>query len=278
MEPTQQAPTEHAGSTRSRPEALLSALGRTPTLLAREVAANYRLLLRTVYFLARGRREKGAVARQMFEIGNRSAFFMTVTMGVIGVILVFQSGLQAKKIVPDLSLLGATYTKFLVRDFAASIGAMPLATRVGAGIAAEIGSMVVTEQVDALRMSSADPVDYLVVPRFVASVVMSVVVLVWGCGVAFVTGMWAANAVFDINPHTFADLSLVSYGDVIVGLVKCGCYGAAIAIVSSHRGLVTHGGSAGVGWATTTAVVHSCFAIIVLNFFISALSVYVLPP
>src|SRR5580692_2432903 len=102
-----------------------------------------------------------ALDRQMYEIGNRSAFFVTITMGFIGMILVYQAGLQTKRIVPDFTMLGATYLELLVRDLAASIGALMLATRVGAGIAAELGSMVVTEQVDALRMCAAEPVEFL---------------------------------------------------------------------------------------------------------------------
>jgi phospholipid/cholesterol/gamma-HCH transport system permease protein len=155
---------------------------------------------------------------------------------------------------------------------------MPLATRIGAGMAAEIGSMVVTEQVDALKMCAADPIDYLVVPRFVASVIMSTVVLVLAGAIAFFAGMVTANQVFDVSFDTFMNFSMLTWGDVTLGLVKCVTYGGAIAIVSCHRGLSTFGGSAGVGWATTTAVVYSCFAIIVLNFFLSAIGYFVLPP
>jgi len=255
----------------------LASLGKGPVSAARELGALWGVLQRTIYYLFRGRREKGAIVRQMYNIGNQSLFFMTVTMGVIGIIMVFQSGVQTKKVIPDLTLLGATYAKFLIRDLAASIGAMPLATRVGAGIAAEIGSMVVTEQVDALRMCAADPIDYLVVPRFVASVVMSTAVLIWCCAVAFFAGMFTANVMFDVNFHTFMNFQLVNYGDVILGLTKCVAYGASIAIISSHRGLVTFGGSEGVGWATTSAVVYSCFGIIVLNFFISTIGYFILP-
>jgi phospholipid/cholesterol/gamma-HCH transport system permease protein len=155
---------------------------------------------------------------------------------------------------------------------------MPLATRVGAGIAAEIGSMVVTDQVDALRMSAADPVDYLVVPRFIACVVMGSAVLIWSTAVAYFAGMVTAYAVFDVNFHTFANLTLVHGGDVALGLMKCVTYGGAIAIISSHRGLVTFGGSEGVGWATTTAVVSSSFGIIVLNFLLSVVGYFLIPP
>ena len=142
---------------------------------------------------------------------------------------------------------------------------------------AEIGSMVVTEQVDALRMCSADPVEYLVVPRFLASMVMTFCLLVWACVVAYLSGMVTAYVVFDVNFLTFANFMLVDAGDVIVGLTKCLAYGAAIPIVSAQRGLATFGGSEGVGWATTSAVVSSSLAVIVLQFFISAVGYLVFP-
>jgi phospholipid/cholesterol/gamma-HCH transport system permease protein len=231
----------------------------------------YQVFAQTLYFSVRRRREKGAVVRQMYAIGNESLFFVSITMGFIGMILVYQSGLQAKRIIPDFSMLGATYLELLVRDLAASICALMLATRVGAGIAAEIGSMVVTEQVDALRMCAADPIDYLVRPRFVASLVMTTILtIVAGC-VAFGTGMWTASTFFSINPRTFADASLVDPGDVVVGLAKCVAYGAAIPIISAHAGLAARGGSEGVGSATTRAVVSCSLAVIILNFCISTL-------
>jgi phospholipid/cholesterol/gamma-HCH transport system permease protein len=157
-----------------------------------------------------------------------------------------------------------------VRDLAASIGAMMLATRVGAGIAAEIGSMVVTEQVDALRMSAADPIDYLVKPRFIASVLMTIVLIIWSATVAFFSGAVTAYVVFDLTWETFLNVSMVGPDDLTIGLVKCLAYGAAIPVVSAHSGLSTFGGSEGVGWATTRAVVNSSLAVIILNLLISA--------
>jgi phospholipid/cholesterol/gamma-HCH transport system permease protein len=226
---------------------------------------------KTFHFTLRGERRPGAVAGQMYEIGFRSAAFLCIAMGFIGMIFVYQAGLQIKRLIPDLSQIGATYLELLVRDLAASICALLLATRVGAGIAAEIGSMVVTEQVDALRMCAADPIDYLVRPRFLASLVMTTVLTVLAGGVAFATGMWTANIFFSMNPRTFADPSLVDAGDVIVGITKCIAYGAAIPIISAHSGLVTQGGSEGVGKATTRAVVSSSLAVIMLNFVISVI-------
>ncbi|HVY46615.1 MAG TPA: ABC transporter permease [Minicystis sp.] len=229
----------------------------------------YSVLVRTLYYCVNGRREPGAVVAQMYEIGNKSLFFLSVVMGFIGMILVLQAGIQAKRVVPDLTLLGATYLQLLVRDLAASIGALMLATRVGAGIAAEIGSMVVTEQVDALRMCAADPIDYLIKPRFIASVVMTTALIIWAGGIAFVSGMLTGYAIFDINPATFFNVELTHAGDLVVGLTKCVAYGAAIPVISGHSGLSTFGGSEGVGWATTRAVVNSSLGVIILNLVIS---------
>lgn len=238
----------------------------------------YGVLQRTVYWTFRGRREPGAVAQQLFDVGNRSLFFVTVTLGFIGMILVFQSGLQAQRVLPDLSLMGATFIEALIRDLASTLTAMMLATRVGAGIAAEIGSMVVTEQVDALRMCGVDPVDYLIVPRFIASLVMTTVLILWAGAVAIATGCATAYFSFGLQPHTFLNASLIDVGDVVVGLSKCVAYGAAIPVVSGWCGLSTHGGSEGVGWATTRAVVSSSLAVITLDFILSAAGFLVFPP
>ncbi len=237
----------------------------------------YSVFVRALFYTFRGRRDKGATVKQMYEMGNKSLSFLSITMGFIGMILVYQAGLQSKRVVPDFTMLGATYLELLVRDFAASIGALMLATRVGAGIAAEIGSMVVTEQVDALRMCAADPIDFLIVPRFLASMVMTLCLIVWSGTVAFVAGALTAYAAYDVPLQTFFNMALVDVGDVSIGLAKCIAYGAAIPIVSGYCGLSTFGGSEGVGWATTRAVVNTSLAIIILNFFISGAGFLIFP-
>lgn len=251
-------------------ERQVAGLGATALGLAEGARDIFRVLRKTLHYTLRGSSQPGAVTRHLHEIGVRSTLFLCIAMGFIGMIVVFQAGLQTKRVVPDLSLLGATYLELLIRDLAASMCALLLATRVGAGIAAEIGSMVVTDQVDALRMCATDPVDYLIRPRFVASIVMTLVLVVIAACVAYVTGMWTARTFFGINPRTFTNFSLVDGGDVVVGLLKCLAYGAAIPVVSGQSGLSATGGSEGVGWATTRAVVNSSLAVIVLNFFISS--------
>jgi phospholipid/cholesterol/gamma-HCH transport system permease protein len=237
----------------------------------------YSVFVRTLYFAATGRRrrEPGAVVGQMFEMGNRSLAFISITMGALGMIITYQIGIQQARIVPDYTMLGAMYLELVVRDLAASLGALMLATRVGAGIAAEIGSMVVTEQVDALRMCAADPIEYLIVPRFLASLVMTGVLIVWAAFVMYWTGAATAYIAFGVMPGTFFNLTYVHGGEVITGLTKAVAYGAAIPVVSAYCGLSAFGGSEGVGWATTRAVVNSSLATIILNFFISAASYFI---
>ncbi len=266
-------PLEHA----YEPLGFVGSLGAAGIDLIVGARELYSVFVRTLHYVVRGRREKGAVIRQMYEIGNRSFLFLSITMGFIGMILVYQAGLQAKRIVPDFTLLGATFLELLVRDFAASLGALMLATRVGAGIAAEIGSMVVTEQIDALRMCAADPIDFLIKPRFLASIVMTLVLVVCAGAISFVAGGLTANIAFDVPLRTFFNHELVDFGDMAIGLTKCLAYGAAIPIVSGYCGLSTFGGSEGVGWATTRAVVNTSLAIIILNFFISGAGFLVFP-
>ena len=263
-------------STQQNPELLkqarspiAGALGRLCLELLQTARDLYRVFVLTLYFSVRGEANRPAYFRQMYEIGNRSLGFLSIVMGFIGMILVYQGGLQTQRVVPDLSLLGATFLQLLVRDLAASICALMLATRVGAGIAAEIGSMVVTEQVDALRMCATDPIDYLIRPRFLACLSIFGALVVIAAGVAYVSGMWTAYVFFGINPRTFANVSMVSIGDLTIGLCKCIAYGAAIPVISGYCGLTAFGGSEGVGAATTRAVVNSSLAVIMLNFVIS---------
>jgi phospholipid/cholesterol/gamma-HCH transport system permease protein len=270
------AEPEHS-SHGSRLERAAFALGRPLVELARTTRALYVLFAQTLYYVVRGRREPGALLAQMYAIGNRSLLLLTIVMGFIGMILVLQAGLQTQRVVPDLSMLGPTYLQLLVRDLAASLGALMLATRVGAGIAAELGSMVVTEQIDALRMCGADPVDYLVKPRFLASLVMTTVLTICSGAVASGTGLVTAWLVFAVPPRTFFGLQLIHPSDLLVGLSKCVAYGAAIPIVSAWSGLNTFGGSQGVGTATTRAVVASSLVVIMLNLAISSAALAVFP-
>ncbi len=272
MEATRRA--ERSLEQERAPVAFVRRLGRG----AIEWATAAALLLAVGYRAIRGsfvgRRPRGEVLRQAYQVGNKSLLFVTVTIGFLGMVLVFQVCLQIEKITGDMSQVGPEFIKGMVHAFVPSLTAMMLATRVGAGIAAEIGSMMVTEQVDALRMCGVDPIDYLIVPRFLASLGMTVVLSIYATGVAIVAGALMAYSAYHVNPTMFFVFDKVTFGDLAIGLTKCFVFGAAIPIVSGYCGLTTRGGSEGVGRATTRAVINSSIAVILLDFVISALGYF----
>lgn len=225
----------------------------------------------TLRHILTSRREKGATLAQMYAIGNQSLLFITVTVGFLGMILVYQVATQVEKILPDFSMIGAAFLQIMIKEFAPTITGLMIATRVGSGIAAEIGSMVVTEQVDALRMCNADPVNYLVVPRFLASGVMMVCLTIYATLIGEITGMMTGYFGFGIHPLTFLSVQMVKSGDIVSGVAKAFAYGTAIPLIAGQAGLEATGGSEGVGWATTRAVVNASFAVVLLDFVISGL-------
>ena len=235
-----------------------------------------RILGATLRGSVRGQRPPGEVVGQMYIIGNKSLLFIAVTMGFVGMVMVYQSCMQLDRITGDLSQLGPEFLKLLIQDFGPSITALMLATRVGAGIAAEVGSMVVTEQIDALRMSGVTPVNYLIVPRFLAALVMTSVLTIFGIMVAYGAGGLTAWASFDVNPRVFFDITRVRAFDVGIGATKALLCGTAIPVISGFCGLRARGSSAGVGAATTAAVIGSSLAVIVIAFIISGVGLFLL--
>jgi phospholipid/cholesterol/gamma-HCH transport system permease protein len=213
---------------------------------------------------------RGELRRQLYSIGNRSLVFILVTLGFLGMVMTYEACLQLSRVTGDFSLLGSQLLRLIVSDFGPTLTGLMLATRVGAGIAAEIGSMKVTEQIDALRMSGVLPIDYLIVPRFLASLVMTLVLSVFGALVMFTAGGLTANYSFGVNPSLFFDGSMVRGRHVVLFLVKAIAFGAAIPVVAGFCGLRARGSSEGVGWATTAAVIGGSFSVIVLDFVISA--------
>jgi phospholipid/cholesterol/gamma-HCH transport system permease protein len=220
-------------------------------------------------------RPHGEIARQLYWIGNRSIVFIAVTLGFIGMVMTYEACLQLSRVTGDFSQIGSQLLRLIVSDFAPTLASLMLATRVGAGIAAEIGSMKVTEQIDALRMSGVLPIDYLIVPRFLASLIMTVMLTVLGGAVMYAAGGLTAKYSFGVNPGVFFDASQVRGRHVAMLLIKAVSYGAAIPVVSGFCGLRARGSSEGVGWATTAAVIGSSFAVIVLDFAISATALLV---
>lgn len=255
----------------------IAQLGAAALAARRAAAELWLVLVSTLAGILRGRRggrPRGEIVRQMFAIGNRSLIFIVVTLGFIGMVMTYEACLQLSHVTGDFSQLGMQFIRLVVSDFGPTLTAMMLATRVGAGIAAEIGSMKVTEQVDALRMSGVLPIDYLITPRFIASVVMTLVLSVIGGTVMYLAGGLTAKYSFGVNPNLFFDLELLRLRHVGLFVVKAVAYGAAIPVVAGFCGLRARGSSEGVGWATTAAVIGASFAVIVLDFVLSAAALY----
>ena len=219
-------------------------------------------------------RPKGEIWRQLYFIGNKSLIFIVVTLGFIGMVMTYEACLQLSRVTGDYSQVGMNFARLIVSDFGPTLTALMLATRVGAGIAAEIGSMKVTEQVDALRMSGVLPIDYLIVPRFIACIVMTLMLTALGGLVMYAAGGLTAQYSFAVNPNLYFDLQMLRFRHLILMVVKAVAYGAAIPVVAGFCGLRARGSSEGVGWATTAAVIGSSFAVIMLDFIISAAALF----
>lgn len=209
------------------------------------------------------------IIREIYETTNRSFLFVALTLGFFGMILVYQGCMQALRIYPDLSGAGELVIKALVRVFGPLITGLMVAFRVGAGIAAEAGTMVVTDQADALVVTGSSPARWLVAPRFAACVAGVPMLTVFGILAGTLAGGVFAAIRFEILPRTFFDISMVEWEDVVICGIKSVLNGAAIPIVAGAAGLSTKNSSEGVGVATTNAVVNSAVAVVVIEFLVS---------
>lgn len=255
---------------------LVTNLGAKVLGASRAAVDLWMVYISTIAGILRGRRgrPRGEITRQMYSIGNKSLLFIVVTLGFIGMVMAYEACSQLSRITGDYSQVGPQFIRLVVSDFGPTLTALMLATRVGAGIAAEIGSMKVTEQIDALRMSGVLPIDYLIVPRFIASVVMTLLLSVIGGLVMYAAGGLTAKSSFGVNPNLFFDTSLVHLRHVALMVIKAVLYGAAIPVVAGFCGLRARGSSEGVGWATTAAVIGGSFAVIVIDFIVSAAALF----
>lgn len=216
------------------------------------------------------RTDRRAALREVFELANRSAFFVAVVMGCVGIIMTVQGAEQSLRMIGDLALIGPTFLQILVRELGPCIVALMVAARYGAGAAAEIGTMQITEQIDALRMAGAEPVRVLVMPRFVGGIVGMPVLVVTTGALSFFAGGIAASTAFGVSTATFWSSSMIELSDIVVGLVKSIAFGGAVPLVACAAGFAARGGAPGVGRATTSAVIGGSLAVLFLDLVIGA--------
>jgi phospholipid/cholesterol/gamma-HCH transport system permease protein len=230
------------------------------------------LLWRTMRLLPSAWRERRKVGEQLFEIGNASLLMACILSLFIGGVLALQTG-------PNLverglqSLIGSIVGLSLCRELGPVMMAVLIAGRVGSAMAAELGSMQVYQEVDALRTMNIDPIRYLVLPRLLAISIALPMLVVF----AVLVG-WVGGALVSVYNQQIA-ISFLGYFDslresvdgmdVCNGLFKSLCFAVVIGAVSCHQGLVTIGGPRGIGRSVTKAVVNSIVLILILDYFLT---------
>lgn len=207
-------------------------------------------------------------AQQAKQLGVDSLPIGMLIAGFTGIVLALLASYSFTGAVPRY-LVGTLVQKTIMMELAPVLTGLALAGRVGANIAAEIGTMRVTEQVDALETLGYDPVAYLVVPRVLAGVLMFPVVVGAAMAVGMVAGWMASLLLLGLStPEFLKGVRLFfDHFDVRYGLVKAASFGFAVTVLASAAGLRTRGGAQGVGGAATKAVVQSCVMILVLDAF-----------
>ena len=226
--------------------------------------------LATVRWLARRLPGRGTLLANFYQVGVRSVPVVAVTGTFIGMVLAVQSYRDFNRL-GFASRLGAIINISLVRELGPVLAATMIAGRVGSAMAAELGTMRVTEQIEALTCLGANPVHYLVVPRFLACVLLVPLLTVLADVAGILGGAFICLEIFQVQPHYYwlHARDYVSLWDILNGLLKSMFFGTAIALISCHRGFRARAGAEGVGRAATEAFVVSFIAILVLDFFLA---------
>ncbi|BBB91546.1 MAG TPA: ABC transporter permease [Methylomusa anaerophila] len=248
----------------------LSRIGAQVLMVLETIGQLCILTVQTIYHLPQvnGRH----LIRQMAHLGVDSLPIVLLTMLFTGMVLTIQTAHEFIKYGAQSSV-GGLVAIAMGRELSPVLTGVVVAGRVGAAITAEIGSMKVTEQIDALRVMAVNPIAYLVVPRLVACMIMVPLLVVFADIIGTIGGYMIATLYSGINSFTFMN-SIKIFAiphDVTGGLIKATFFGAIVALIGCHKGLTTTEGAEGVGHATTGSVVFSIILIFVSNYFLSVL-------
>lgn len=227
-------------------------------------------VLRTIWELLL-RRPRGRVLWPvMSEVGVNSLPVVLVTGLFIGMVLAVQS-YDTLRVFRLESRIGSIINASLVKELGPVLAATMLAGRIGSAMAAEIGTMRVTEQIDALKALGANPIAYLVVPRFLACFLLIPALTLMADGIGIFGGWLVSVQVCGVSDHYFWLYSqqFITAFDVVAGVLKSMAFGAAIAAIACHRGFHCTAGAEGVGRAATSAFVYSFIAILILDLFMA---------
>ena len=246
----------------------IETIGARATNAVRFAGAAFLLFLQTIFWAVVPPLRLRATFEQMVKIGVDSLPIATLTNFFIGVVIAFQSAYQMKKVSAEM-YIPSLVSVSICREIGPVITALVVAGRVGASIAAELGSMKVTEQIDALETLSANPVKYLVTPRFLALVTMLPLLTVYADIIGILGGYTVSVYKLGLASSLYVKMTFLALAlkDIFTGLFKTLIFAMLIAVVSCYQGLHVEGGAEGVGAATTRAVVLSFIFIIVSDAF-----------
>lgn len=252
---------------------MLTMIGRQVMAVSGELADFIGMTLETIVEIFRPPFRIRDWVRQLHFIANQSLVIVLFCVSFAAMVTILESSFHMKIVIQNDSMVPGFASMLILRELGAVVTALLLTARVGAGMTAEVGTMKVTEQIEALQMLGIRPVQFLVVPRFIACIIGAALLTV----VANLVCLWAAQIVSDLYlgfpPALFltALRRFVHFHDLTFAAIKGACFGAVIPLVSCHFGFHCASGAEGVGSATTRSVVTSSIAIIVIDFLLSFL-------
>lgn len=219
------------------------------------------------------RRRKKEIIHQVFEIGLASLPVVLTATVFAGMVLTHEIAWHLRSALGSVQMAPGFSGQFILRELAVAIPAFLLIARIGAAITAEVGSMKITDQLDALKLLKINFVEYVVFPRFIGSIIALICLTLISIAVTLCFAMLVAVTQFGFSPSEYL-LSLqpfIHYKDILSALVKAAVYGSVIPVISCAFGAQCKGGAEGVGTATTQSVVSSTFAVIALDFILTYL-------
>lgn len=248
-------------------ENFLSNIGRKVLNFFQEFGQISILFLKVIGFFPKVFRNRKLVLSQMEHIGVNSLPLVIIIAIFTGAVAAWQAAYQLKGLAP-ISFLGTATSRAIITELGPVLTGIIIAGRVGASIAAELGSMKVTEQIDALETMGISKVRYLAMPRFLAAIIMLPILIVFANTIAVLGAYLVSNFYLDVSYAVFFDSvkRFFTMGDFIFGMIKGMIFGGVTALLGCHIGFRTTGGAEGVGLSTIRSFVVSSAAILILDY------------
>ena len=250
--------------------AILDQIGRRFILLFEQIGIWFEALWGTIRWTFRPPWDLKEWVRQMVRVGFDSLPVVILTSMFTGMVLALQTFIGFQRVHAE-QFVASVVALAMLRELAPVLVGLMVAGRVGSSMAAEIGTMRVTEQIDALKALATDPIQYLFVPRVIAGLVMLPFLVVLGDALGIYGGYLVGVKLMNTNPVVYKQntFQFLEINDVMSGLIKAGAFGLILTLTGCVRGYHTSGGAEGVGRATTNAVVSASLIILLTDFFLT---------